>query len=425
MMRGSRASAAAADRPAAAGVGAALRAAGTVRPRALLKPLPPRSGRGAAEAAFAAEMPCRLPLLHLLFRRCTCRSTLSTAAPSAVCTSRPLASPCRKCSPRACSVISACTRVFSFVSTTCEETALSLSMRSVGARRSSTSARTAAVMVIWRPVSSRRMRYRLVAVGSTSAPWPLRQSRAPNLVQNLPLVRRGDLQLLAVLGDGAPRQLETLTLQNLDDLRIAQRLPRIVLFDDLADPLLDGHRRHRFAIRAGDAAVEEVLHLEHALRRVHVLVRHHAADRRLVHADVVGDIAQYERTQVFDPVIEEVALEVDDAGRDLVNRLLPLLDRLDQPQRRAELVLDVGARLVGVFGRPLVEQPPVHRADAQLRQSFLVEDRHVLVFHLDDVDVGNDVLRLRRVVAAARLGIEMANQLDVLFEIVDGHAQLA
>jgi hypothetical protein len=45
----------------------------------------------------------------------------------------------------------------------------------------------------------------------------------------------------------------------------------------------------------------------------------------LVHADVVGDVAQHQRPQVLDAVVEEVALEVDDAGRDLVDRLLALL----------------------------------------------------------------------------------------------------
>jgi hypothetical protein len=51
------------------------------------------------------------------------------------------------------------------------------------------------------------------------------------------------------------------------------------------------------------------------LRRVHVLVRDDAADGGFVHADVVGDVAQHERAQVLDAVIEEVALEVADAGR--------------------------------------------------------------------------------------------------------------
>ena len=93
-------------------------------------------------------------------------------------------------------------------------------------------------------------------------------------------------------------------------------------------------------------------------------------------------------------------------------------------QRRAELVLHVGAGLVGVLGRALVEQPPVGRADAQLRQAVLVEHGHVLIVHLDDVDVRNDVLRRLRVVAAARLRIEMLDDLDVVLELLDRQAQL-
>src|SRR2546430_10394153 len=62
----------------------------------------------------------------------------------------------------------------------------------------------------------------------------------------------------------------------------------ILVLDNLPDPLLDGDRRDALAVGAADPAVEEILHLEHTLRRVHVLVRHHAADGRFVHADVVG-----------------------------------------------------------------------------------------------------------------------------------------
>src|SRR5689334_18861606 len=164
-------------------------------------------------------------------------------------------------------------------------------------------------------------------------------------VQDLALIRRRNLQLFAVLRDGAPGEHEALALQDADDLRVAERLAGILVLDDLADALLDRHRRDALAVRAADAAVEEVLHFEHALGRVHVLVVDHAADGGLVHADVVGDVAQHQRAQVLDAVIEELALEVDDAGGHLVDRLLALVDRLDQPERRAELVLDVGARL--------------------------------------------------------------------------------
>src|SRR6185295_16536601 len=163
------------------------------------------------------------------------------------------------------------------------------------------------------------------------------------LIQNFTLIRGRDLQFFAVLGDGAAREDQAFALEDADDLGVAQRLAGVFVLDDLPDALLDRDRRDALAVRAADAAVEEVLHLEHALRRVHVLVRHDAADGRLVHADVVGDVAQDERTEMFDAVIEEIALEVDDAVRDLVNRLLPLLDRLDQPERRSEFVFDVSA----------------------------------------------------------------------------------
>ena len=73
----------------------------------------------------------------------------------------------------------------------------------------------------------------------------------------------------------------------------------------------------------------------------------------------------------------------------------------------------------------LVQQPAIDRADPQLRQPFLVEHRDVLLLDLDDVDVGDHVLRLRRVEAAARLRIEVTNQLDVLLEIVDRQSELA
>src|SRR5262245_9738796 len=246
---------------------------------------------------------------------------------------------------------------------------------------------------------------------ATCGRWPL--------VQNLTLVGRRNLELFSVFGDRPPGQLEALAMQHADDLGIAQWLLRVLLLDDLANPLLDRDRRHRVPVLAVDAAVEEVLHLEHALRRVHVLVRDDTADRRFVHADIVGHVEEHQRPEVYDAVVETVALEIDDARRHLVNRLLPLLDRLDQPERGSELVLHVGAGFVGVLGSVLVEQPAVHRTDSKLRQPFFVQHRDVLILDLDDVNVGDHVLRLRRIVTTARFRIEVAYQLDVLLQIVD------
>src|SRR5881394_3231459 len=209
-------------------------------PRPVPNAAAPRSGRGVADAAFAAEMPCRFRSVHLLFSFWTCRSILSMAAPSAVAASRPVASPCMKCSPRACSVTSAWNRVFSRVTTTCAETALLLSGRKQRPRRSSAVLRTGAGIVKCLAVSSRRI---LVLPRARGA--GIRAS-----VQDLALIRRWNLQLFPVLGNRPARELEPFALEDADDLRVAQRLSRVFLFDDLADPLLDGHRRHRFAVRA-------------------------------------------------------------------------------------------------------------------------------------------------------------------------------
>src|SRR5688572_11344858 len=109
----------------------------------------------------------------------------------------------------------------------------------------------AAVMVTCRPVSSRRMASPEL-VGAFALGCRLRATvlRFGGLVQHLPLVRCGNFELLAVLRNGTACQFEALALQDADDLRVAQRLSRILLLDDLADALLDRDRRHRLAVRA-------------------------------------------------------------------------------------------------------------------------------------------------------------------------------
>ncbi len=136
-----------------------------------------------------------------------------------------------------------------------------------------------------------------------------------------------------------------------------------------------------------------------------------------MHADVIGDIAQHQRTQVLDALVEKLALERDDAGRDLHDRALPLVDTLQQPQRRSELVFDVGLGLVRCVAG-LVEQAPIHRADAQLRQAVFVERGLVTLVGFDDVDVGDDVLRVGRRIARARFRVEVPDDLEVLLHFL-------
>src|SRR5437899_11267095 len=80
----------------------------------------------------------------------------------------------------------------------------------------------------------------------------------PASVQGLPLIRGRNFELFPVFGNRAPRQHEPFTMQGADDRGIAQRLARVLILDDLANALFDGDRRDALAVRAADAAVEEI-----------------------------------------------------------------------------------------------------------------------------------------------------------------------
>src|SRR5262245_38750231 len=100
--------------------------------------------------------------------------------------------------------------------------------------------------------------------------------------------RGQDAHQLAILRHRAPRDVDLLLAEHLGDVLVAERLAGVLLGDDLTDLLLDALRGHLGPLTSAEARREEVLQLERALRRVHVLPGRRPADRRLVHADVVG-----------------------------------------------------------------------------------------------------------------------------------------
>src|SRR4029453_628043 len=99
------------------------------------------------------------------------------------------------------------------------ETMVSFSSRPSRVRRCSTAFRMVGVIVRCLPVSSRRMTLMSDRRGRPSA-CPI------DLVQDLALVRCRDLQLFAVLGNRPARELESLALQDVDDLRVAEQIGR-------------------------------------------------------------------------------------------------------------------------------------------------------------------------------------------------------
>src|SRR4029077_6364181 len=73
---------------------------------------------------------------------------------------------------------------------------------------------------------------RLLRSAPTETPWVWTTS-----VEDLALVRGRNLELFAILRDRAACELEPFALQHGHNLRVAERLARILVLDDLADAL--------------------------------------------------------------------------------------------------------------------------------------------------------------------------------------------
>src|SRR6478735_11939293 len=94
--------------------------------------------------------------------------------------------------------------------------------------------------------------------------------------QAFALGRRQDPEHLAVFRDRAARNLDALVLlEYLDDGLVADGVGLVLLIDQSLDRLLHALARDVLVGDATNARVEEILELEQALRRVHVLVGGH------------------------------------------------------------------------------------------------------------------------------------------------------
>src|SRR5262245_10319392 len=85
------------------------------------------------------------------------------------------------------------------------------------------------------------------------------------------------------------------------------------------------------SLPSGSRLLEEALQLVDALRGVYMLVAGDRRDGGLMHADVLGHVAQDERLEVRNPIVEVVALELQNRFGHAHDEVVPPLDRTDQP----------------------------------------------------------------------------------------------
>src|SRR5215510_15252286 len=90
---------------------------------------------------------------------------------------------------------------------------------------------------------------------------------------------------LTILRDRAARDDDPLLAEDLRDLAVRERLEPILRADQLLDQRANRGRRAGAARVGGDMAAKEVLELENAARRGHVLLGRHARHGRLVQAE--------------------------------------------------------------------------------------------------------------------------------------------
>ena len=132
--------------------------------------------------------------------------------------------------------------------------------------------------------------------------------------------------------------------------------------------------RLRRAVGRRDRRGEEILQLEHAARRRHVLVGRDAADRRFVHGDGIGHRAQVERLQVLDAVREEAILLAHDLLGHAQDGARALVEALHQPVGVLQAVEQIALVLVGA--RRLGHGGVVAAVDEHARQGVVVEFHH-------------------------------------------------
>src|SRR2546427_10897790 len=172
--------------------------------------------------------------------------------------------------------------------------------------------------------------------------WSARIIRASPL-QGFSLIDRRDLQRLTVFCNRAAGHYDTLLAEDLGDARVRKRGFRVLGGHQLLDQRADRGRRRGAAGLGGDVAAEEILELESAARRGHVLLRGDARDGAFMQPERLRYLAQHQRPHRDFAVLEEMALLLDDRLRYAQDGVEALLHVLDQPARLLQLGGDGGA----------------------------------------------------------------------------------
>ena len=199
---------------------------------------------------------------------------------------------------------------------------------------------------------------------------------------------------------------------------------RVFFFYQFFDLQFDNPRRNLFAVFVQHPLGKKAAQLDHALRRVRIFAIDHARHGREVHPDIFRNVLQHHRLDVLDTVIEKILLPVNDGLDHPIDGLPAMLDVTQEVNGRTHLLLNEVARLFR--GGALRQHLLVSGIDAQSRAAVVGKVDNVLAvfFQLLDVDFGRDENWFFRGIAAARIGIEGADELQLRGQRLEIHADL-
>ena len=232
----------------------------------------------------------------------------------------------------------------------------------------------------------------------------------------------GDAEAFAVFGDGAAGDFASLAVQEFGDPVVGERVGGVFGGDELADALHHRAAGEAFAVVAAHAAAEEVFEGEQSARRLQVFPRDGAAHGRFVEIELLRHVAQGQRLQRFDPVVEKALLPRGDHFGDAADRGVAQRQRPDQVAGGFEL----GAEVFVILRRERLVggHPEIAIGDVQPHRLLAGADVVIPVFAADDLRLRRHVDRGRAVQPRRRERVQGADAGDPLVQFLDGKIQL-
>ena len=143
-----------------------------------------------------------------------------------------------------------------------------------------------------------------------------------------------------------------------------------------------------------------------------------------MHLHVIGDFPQDQRFHRVDPEVKKIPLKPDDTLGNPVDRLLPLLNALDQPGCRLDPLLYIFFPIFLLHASVhSAHDLPVEIADPESRKPLIVQNDLVIIATLEDIDIGNDRLDAFLIVNTPRMRIHLGDDHDSHQNVIEGDFQ--